>query len=88
MKILIKLPSWLGDVVMATPAIENLINHYNDAEINIIGSNRNLIYFGFLFDLYSGSKMVDNTIERISASNYNQLLESGICLPENIDKNL
>ena len=25
MKILIELPSWLGDTVMATPAIENLI---------------------------------------------------------------
>ncbi|MBT3738928.1 MAG: lipopolysaccharide heptosyltransferase II [Candidatus Marinimicrobia bacterium] len=42
MKILIELPSWLGDVVMATPAIENLINHYNDAEINIIGSNSSI----------------------------------------------
>ena len=37
MKILIELPSWLGDVVMSTPAIENLINHYSDSEIHIIG---------------------------------------------------
>ena len=26
MKILIELPTWLGDAVMATPAIENIIN--------------------------------------------------------------
>ena len=33
MKILIELPTWLGDTVMATPAIENLIKHYSDPEI-------------------------------------------------------
>jgi len=27
MKILIELPTWLGDAVMATPAIENLANY-------------------------------------------------------------
>jgi len=37
-KILIELPTWLGDCVMATPAIENIINFYNDVEINFIGS--------------------------------------------------
>jgi len=38
MKILIELPTWLGDCVMATPAIENIVNFYNDAEITFIGS--------------------------------------------------
>jgi len=38
MKILIELPTWLGDTVMATPAIENIVNYYNDAEITFIGS--------------------------------------------------
>ena len=38
MKILIELPTWLGDTVMATPAIENLINFFNDSEITLIGS--------------------------------------------------
>ena len=38
MKILIELPTWLGDTVMATPAIENLINHFGDLEISLIGS--------------------------------------------------
>jgi ADP-heptose:LPS heptosyltransferase len=32
MRILIELPTWLGDTVMATPAIEYLINFYNDSE--------------------------------------------------------
>ena len=38
MKILIELPTWLGDAVMATPAIENLLNVFNDSEITLIGS--------------------------------------------------
>jgi len=37
-KILIELPTWLGDAVMATPAIENIVNFYNDVEITFIGS--------------------------------------------------
>jgi heptosyltransferase-2 len=37
MKILIELPSWIGDSVMATPAIENIINHYKTSEIILIG---------------------------------------------------
>jgi len=38
LKILIELPTWLGDAVMATPAIENIVNFYNDVEITFIGS--------------------------------------------------
>ena len=38
MKILIELPTWLGDCVMATPAIENIINYYSDLDITVIGS--------------------------------------------------
>ena len=38
MRILIELPSWLGDAVMVTPAIENLVNYYNDPEITLIGT--------------------------------------------------
>jgi heptosyltransferase-2 len=37
-KILIELPTWLGDAVMATPAIENLANFYKNVEITFIGS--------------------------------------------------
>ena len=38
MKVLIELPTWLGDCVMATPAIENIANFYNDMHITLIGS--------------------------------------------------
>ena len=38
-KALIEIPSWLGDFVMSTPSIENIINHYQDIEITIIGSS-------------------------------------------------
>jgi len=38
MKVLIELPTWLGDCVMATPAIENIVNFYNDVEMTFIGS--------------------------------------------------
>jgi heptosyltransferase II len=38
MKILIELPTWLGDTVMTTPAIENLIHHFKDTKITLIGS--------------------------------------------------
>ena len=38
MKILIELPTWLGDTVMVTPAMDNIISHYNKPEITLIGS--------------------------------------------------
>jgi heptosyltransferase II len=38
MKILIELPTWLGDSIMATPAIENLTNYFYDSKITLIGS--------------------------------------------------
>ena len=38
MKILIELPTWLGDAVMTTPAIENLVKHFGNVEITLIGS--------------------------------------------------
>jgi len=37
-RILIELPTWLGDAVMTTPAIENLVNFQNEVEITLIGS--------------------------------------------------
>ncbi len=38
MKILIILPNWLGDAVMATPAIELLCTYYSRAELTFVGS--------------------------------------------------
>jgi heptosyltransferase II len=37
MKILIELPSWLGDTLMTTPAIDNIIKHYHHVEITLLG---------------------------------------------------
>ncbi len=38
MKILIILPNWLGDAIMATPAIEALCVIYPDAQLTLVGS--------------------------------------------------
>jgi heptosyltransferase II len=38
MRILVEIPSWLGDSVMATPAIENLFKFYSQSEFIIVGS--------------------------------------------------
>ena len=38
MKIFIEIPSWLGDAIMATPAIQNIIKTYPDAKITLLGS--------------------------------------------------
>jgi len=38
MKILLELPTWLGDAVMATPAIENIVKHYPECELIVFGS--------------------------------------------------
>ncbi|MEV9594767.1 glycosyltransferase family 9 protein [Aliarcobacter butzleri] len=37
-EIFIEIPSWLGDAIMATPAIENLIKTYPNAQITLLGS--------------------------------------------------
>jgi heptosyltransferase-2 len=37
-KIFIEIPTWLGDAVMATPAIENLLEYFKDHEVTILGS--------------------------------------------------
>ena len=38
MKIFIEIPSWLGDAIMATPAIQNIIKTYPKAKITLLGS--------------------------------------------------
>lgn len=38
MKILIILPNWLGDAIMATPALEALCKLYPDAKLTLVGS--------------------------------------------------
>lgn len=38
LKIFIEIPSWLGDAIMASPAICNIIKTYPNAEITLLGS--------------------------------------------------
>lgn len=38
MRVLIELPTWLGDCVMATPAIENIVGIYPEAKLTLVGS--------------------------------------------------
>lgn len=38
MKIFIEIPTWLGDAVMTTPAIENIVKTYPNAKLTIYGS--------------------------------------------------
>lgn len=38
MRILVRMPNWLGDAVMATPALANLLRHHADAEFVLVGS--------------------------------------------------
>jgi len=44
--ILIELPSWIGDCVMATPSIENIIKKYQISEIIFLGSRNSLELMG------------------------------------------
>ena len=37
MKILVELPTWIGDVIMTTPALENLFKNFKKAEIVLVG---------------------------------------------------
>ena len=37
-KIFIEIPTWLGDAVMTTPAIENVVKTYPTCELTIFGS--------------------------------------------------
>ncbi len=38
MKIFIEIPTWLGDAVMTTPAIKNLLKNFPDAKVTLFGS--------------------------------------------------
>ncbi|MCK5110284.1 MAG: lipopolysaccharide heptosyltransferase II [Arcobacteraceae bacterium] len=44
-KIFIEIPTWLGDAVMTTPAIQNLVANYPDCELTIFGSSVSTVIF-------------------------------------------
>ena len=62
MKILIELPTWLGDAVMTTPAIENIVKHFSGVEITLIGSRCGL-FKPAIDALASGIISVDSMID-------------------------
>ena len=45
MRILVELPTWLGDAVMVTPALENIISFHKDSEVVLIGSSTSIEIF-------------------------------------------
>jgi heptosyltransferase-2 len=55
MKLAVFLPNWVGDVVMATPALRALREHYPSA--TIVGVMR-----PYVADVLAGSKLIDQTI--------------------------
>ena len=54
MRILIELPTWLGDAVMATPAIENLVNFQNDKNYELTCND---------LRTFCGQKIIDDCSE-------------------------
>jgi lipopolysaccharide heptosyltransferase II len=59
MKILIVLPNWLGDALMATPAIEHLCTLYPDAKLTFVGSFVSIE--ALKYHAQAESSYVDNT---------------------------
>lgn len=55
MKLLIELPNWMGDTIMSTPAIYNLLDVYEDPKLTIIGSKVSI-------DLLKNLKFVEKTV--------------------------
>ena len=45
MKLLIEIPTWVGDAVMSTPAIQNVLTKFNNPEVTIIGSPSSIELF-------------------------------------------
>ena len=45
MRILVELPTWLGDAVMVAPALENLISFHKGSEVILLGSSTSIEIF-------------------------------------------
>ena len=59
LKILIRLPNWLGDAVMASPAIESLKAHFKSAKFILVGTEASCGIYSR--DLRVGQIFVDST---------------------------
>ena len=66
-RILIELPTWLGDCVMATPAIENIVNFYEDVQIVFIGSEISIKAMKF------HPKLIDMIVLHKNFSDFNKI---------------
>jgi len=72
MKLLIELPTWLGDCVMTTPAIENIIFKYPNCRIIFIGSRVSIELMR-----YHPNHIDSMTLERNVFSLYSQIKKIG-----------
>jgi heptosyltransferase-2 len=76
MKILIKLPTWLGDAVMASPAIENIVNF--DAFFSFRGSTRSR-FLKFLISAKNKYQFDKNTYQnRHQVEKYNDFVNDSL----------
>jgi len=61
MKLLIELPNWMGDTIMSTPSINNLLDFYENPKLTLIGSQVSI-------DLLKNLKYVEKTFVANSKS--------------------
>jgi heptosyltransferase II len=61
--VLIELPNWIGDCVMSTPAIENIIKFYKNIDITLMGPNSSI-------ELISNNLKVVGTISTDSKNKF------------------
>lgn len=66
-KIFIEIPTWLGDSVMATPAVQNIIKTFPDCKITLLGSYAST-------SVFKGYKNVTNFIINDSKNSPNRYL--------------
>ncbi len=67
MKLLIEVPTWLGDAIMSTPAIENFLNFYQPSSVTIVGSYVST-------QLFLNHPVIDNIIIDDTKSSNNRYL--------------
>jgi len=65
MKVLIETPTWIGDCVMITPSIRNLIDCYKNTDITIIGPESTIQLFKYHPNVNSVYPIEKNTLKTI-----------------------
>jgi len=70
--ILIELPTWLGDSVMTTPAIENIFQKFKDAKFSFIGPKTSLEVFKYhprAIDFFVFDKSLNSSLKILKKRN-------------------